>query len=221
MLTHLKLSSGHRITATRLLVVLLLAIAVVTLVDRPALASCAEPPDLESAFAEADIVFIGLVVELSNGDRTAVMEVEDVWKGPQLPLVVTVHGGPDDPGLATSVDRTFERGTYVVFPTNSAPPFEDNACTLTQRTTTALDVIKPFTAEPPEDPSAPEPVTTTMAATESSSTSTSANVGGVVALEPAATEDGTIQPWVLGVGTGIALLLVGVYLWRRRSWRRA
>jgi hypothetical protein len=74
------------------------------------------------------------------------MGVESVWKGPKLPDVVTVHGSPDnpdDPNVFTSVDRTFDYGTYIVFPVNAQPPFEDNICTLTQRTTSALAVINP------------------------------------------------------------------------------
>ena len=219
MLTDRLPAGGCRTITIRLLVLSVLAAAVASLVGRPALASCAELPDLETAFADAEVVFIGVVVELSNQDRTAVMKVEQVWKGPQLPAVVTVHGGPDDPGVITSVDRTFEIGTYVVFPVNSSPPFEDNACTLTQRTSTALDVINPFAAEPPEDPNAPEPVTTTIAV-GASPTSTSAGSGGVAASEPGVTEDGTIRSWTFGVGLGVALLIVGGYVWRRRSgWR--
>ena len=208
MLTHLKPGGGRRIITIRLLVLCVLTVTLVTLVGRPALASCAEFPDLETAFAEAEVVFIGVVVELSNRDRTAVMEVEQVWKGPQMPDVVTVHGGPDDPGIVTSVDRTFERGTYLVFPVNSAPPFEDNGCTLTQRTTEALDVINPFAAEPPEDPSAPEPVANTMAS--ASPASTNVGAGGVA-----------IRPWAFGIGIGVALLVAGVFAWRRRSWLRS
>ncbi len=213
-------AGGRRTITIRLLVVSVLAAAVVTLVGRPALASCADPPDLETAFADAEVVFIGVVVEVSNHDRTAVMEVEQVWKGPQLPDFVTVHGGPDDPDLFTSVDRTFERETYVVFPVNSSPPFEDNACTLTQRTTTALDVINPLIAEPPEDPNTPAPVTTTNAV-GASPTSTSAGSDGVVASEPEVSEDGTIRPWTFGVGIVIALLIAGGYAWRLRARRRS
>ena len=220
MLTDRQPAGGRRTITIRLLVASVRAAAVVSLVGRPALASCAEVPDLETAFADAEVVFIGVVVELSNRDRTAVMEVEQVWKGPQLPAVVTVHGGPSDPGVITSVDRTFERATYVVFPVNSSPPFEDNACTLTQRTTAALDVINPFAAEPPEDPNAPEQVTTTIAV-GASPTSTSPVSGGVAASDPGMTEDGAFRPWTFGVGIGVALLVVGGYALRRRSRRRS
>ncbi len=218
MLTHPMAGGSRRMITIRLLVVSVVAAAVAMLGGRPALASCAELPDLESAFAEADVVFIGVVVELSNADRTAVMEVEQVWKGPQLPGEVTVLGGPDDPGLFTSVDRTFERGTYVVFPVNSTPPFEDNACTLTQPTTTALDVINPFAAEPPEDPTAAEPVPTTSGAGASPA---GAAGGGGVAVESGATEDGAIQPWAVGAGLGVTLLVVGLLALRRRPWPRS
>ena len=142
---------------------------------RPAAASCAELPDLETAFAEAELVFIGLVEEVSNGGRTAVMYVEDVWKGPQLPLRVTVRGGPEDPELITSVDRTFETNeVYLVFPLNSTPPLEDNICTSTQAVSPAIQAVNPFGEEPDDDhagetipgttSAGPQGLVTTMAA---------------------------------------------------------
>ncbi|MFV1999866.1 MAG: hypothetical protein ACC654_05810, partial [Acidimicrobiia bacterium] len=152
---------------SRVLVLALLLIgAIAVVLPQPALASCAEIPDLETAFADAEVVFIGVVTELSNGNRTAQMQVEEVWKGPQLPDTVTVNGTPDLSSAATSVDRTYELGTYIVFPVNSTPPFEDNACTLTQRTSAALDVIAPDSVETPEAVTTGEVVTTTSADVE-------------------------------------------------------
>ncbi|GMR02318.1 MAG: hypothetical protein BMS9Abin20_0648 [Acidimicrobiia bacterium] len=186
----------------------LLLTAAIAVVPQPALASCAEPPDLETAFADAEVVFIGNVVELSNQDRTAVMQVEQVWKGPQLPDVVTVNGGPSDPSVITSVDRTFEVGTYIVFPINSDPPFEDNACTLTQRTSTALDVINPFTDEPPEP------------ATTGGTVVTVGGDVGAVAVEPILVTGGTNPTPFVVAGAIVVILGVGVFAWRRRSTHR-
>ncbi len=202
-----------RLVSIRLLAALFLAAVMIPLGATSASASCAEPPDLETAFADADVVFIGVVVELSNNDRTAVMEVEQVWKGPELPDVVTVRGGPENPNVATSVDRTFERGTYVVFPVNSAPPFEDNA---SQRTTPALDAIKPSLTEPPEDPDGPEPVATTIAGAPAEVPAvTTANAGDTAVPEPEVADDVSVLPWVIAAGVGAALL-IGAYALRQR-----
>jgi len=197
----------------RLLAVVLLAVVSMPFVSARASASCAEPLDLETGFAEAEVVFIGVVVELSNHDRTAVMEVEEVWKGSELPEVVTVRGGPDDPDVFSSVDRTFERGTYVVFPLNSDTPFEDNNCTLTQRTSSALDVINPNAAEPPEDPNPPEPVTTTIAATGGGApVGNGTEVVGDAAADAEKSEQVSDVPWVLMAGTAVVLLGAGAYV---------
>lgn len=216
MLSHTEPQGRSRTVAARVLVVSVLAAASVALVPQPASASCAELPDLETAFAEADVVFIGLVLDLTNNDRTAVMEVEQVWKGPQLPDVVTVTGGPADANMFTSVDRTFGVGTYIVFPVNSAPPFEDNDCTLTQRTTAALDVINPFVGDPTEAAIVGEGVTTTIAAGDSLSSDTA---DGSVAPEPVLVGSGTSLTPVLVVGVGIVTLGIGAFAWRRRSSR--
>ena len=101
--------------------------------------------------AEADLVFIGIVTSVLNGGRTAQVEIEQVWKGEEQPFNATVHGGPIEENLITSVDRTFEPGIYIFFPVNSSPPFEDNACTLTQPFNPSLDVINPFGVEPVDD----------------------------------------------------------------------
>ena len=129
----------------RTLIVVL--ISAVMWIGTPAYASCAAPPDLETAFAEADLVFVGIVTEVSNNGRTAQVEVEQIWKGDDQPFDVVVHGGPRKSDLLTSVDRMFELGVYLFFPTNTEPPFEDNACTLTQRFNQSLDVINPFGEE--------------------------------------------------------------------------
>lgn len=109
------------------------------LLPLPSSASCAPLVDIDTAFANAKVVFIGEIVELADGDRTATVEVEQVLKGSPLPAVVIVHGSlePSPPGsdrvTGSSVDRRFGLGRYVFFPINSGAPFEDNECTNTHR----------------------------------------------------------------------------------------
>ena len=98
----------------------------------PAYAACAESPDIVEALTEADVVFVGSVYSVSSNDRIAVMEVVEVWKGPDLQAAVGVHGDdPHNPGVGPD-DRTFEVGrTYLVVPENGKPPFQDSLCTAT------------------------------------------------------------------------------------------
>ncbi|RLE11140.1 MAG: hypothetical protein DRJ28_11190 [Actinobacteria bacterium] len=194
----------------------MLIVTIVAIGAQSALASCPEPPDLETGFAEADIVFIGVVVELTNNDRTAKMEIESVWKGPQLPDVVTVHGSPDnpdDPNLFTSVDRTFTFGTYVVFPFNTQPPFRDNICTLTQRTTPALDAINPDAKELIDNGTGV--VTTTVAATGDIPPPVPRQQSDVP--DPEQVNEGRFPSLALSISLATVLMTIGLFAWWRRS----
>ncbi len=127
------------------------------------------PPPLDQALEEADLVFVGTVIDLGNQDRNALMAVEEVWKGPDLPPEVLVRGGEtDDPNMITSVDRTYRFGvTYLVVSSDTVPPIQDNACTSTQEFTAGMDDLRPADARLPvgnlENTGSddPEPVTTT------------------------------------------------------------
>lgn len=92
-------------------------------------ASCAQMPSLQEAVATAPLVFVGTVVSTSDGDRVARVSVESIWKGPDLPAYVDVHGSPSSgSGTATSVDRRFragERDLFVLF--SDRPPYQDNS----------------------------------------------------------------------------------------------
>ncbi len=182
------MSFVYRLALASSIVVPLVAGGAVT-----ASASCAAPPSLENGYAHAEVVFIGRVVELSNDNRSATVEVEQVWKGPELPDVVVVHGGPEREDEITSVDRQFGLGSYVFFPTNAGPPFTDNSCSLTQPATSALDAVNPFLEEPPDPqgaPSAPSAVPTTVAAQ-----------GG--SLEDG---DNSLAPWIIVLPVMVAAL---------------
>lgn len=126
----------------------LLVALIMVLFPPPARASCVQPPPLEQAIAEADVVFVGRVETTSNREREAAVAVESVWKGPDLPAQVEVFGGPRQENVAASNDRHFEDGTrYLFIPTNRRPPFRDNDCTQTQRYRPALDRFAPEPAD--------------------------------------------------------------------------
>lgn len=116
-------------------------------------ASCAGFPPLEEHLAQADVVFVGTVVSLADEQRTALVEVEEIWRGPELPAEVTVHGGFPGQGFS-SVDRSFETGArYLFAPSFDEGRLEDNACTATQIWSDELAALRPASVSTPE----PEP----------------------------------------------------------------
>jgi hypothetical protein len=119
----------------------------------PAAASCAEPPPIEEHLATAGAVFVGTVHTVTNESRTASVEVHEIWSGPDLPASVVVHGGPDEPNMATSADRSFQTGTRYLFAASAREGrLEDNACTATRRWTDELTEFRP------EEPRSPLPI---------------------------------------------------------------
>jgi len=205
---------------SRVMVSTLVVAGAIAVSSQPALASCAEIPDIETAYADADVVFIGTVTDISNNDRTVTMQVGEVWKGPSLPDTVVVNGGPVDSNAFTSVDRTFELGTYIVFPVNSTPPFEDNACTLTQKTSAALDVIAPNSVGTPEAVTTGDVVTTTspdVAAIDDVGTAEGPE-GQPVTGEPVLVSGGTnLTPILVSGLLLLAAVGIAIAVWRRRS----
>ena len=157
-------------------------------------ASCAgPPPEPAVAIASASVAFVGSVESTSNANRVALVKVESVWRGPNLPTKVMVKGTPAEAAGATSVDRTFATGTrYLFMPINNAPPFEDNSCTATQVYSGAIAGVAPADARPP-DPS----------------------------LNPASMT-GTSFPvvWTAAAAVGLAMAgAIALVLWSRRRYR--
>lgn len=101
-----------------------------TILSIPGTAGAAcTPPDLESGMRRANVVFIGTVESVSNGDRNAVFDVHWVWRGRDVPEVVTVYGEASTPGD----DRTFQTGiTYIVATSTSVDPYRSDRCTGTR-----------------------------------------------------------------------------------------
>jgi hypothetical protein len=121
------------------LTVAALAAGLVLLLAAPARASCAAPLSVRKAIKQAPSVFVATVVDVTNGKRWATVDVEEVWKGPELASEVDIRAGPKDPpgpvSAASSVDRTFDRGArYLFIPYKGyGSVFYDNACTRTAR----------------------------------------------------------------------------------------
>ncbi|OGO54747.1 MAG: hypothetical protein A2V84_07325 [Chloroflexi bacterium RBG_16_70_13] len=81
------------------------------------------------AWKTADVVLVGTVTSVANNDRWAQVAVEEIWRGPDQPAEVVVKGGGGDPGMITSIDRTYEVGVRYVFTlTVAGEDLTDNAC---------------------------------------------------------------------------------------------
>jgi hypothetical protein len=97
------------------------------------------------------LVFVGTVTFTSDNDRVARVKVESIWRGPELPAYVDVHGSPVS-GLsaASSVDRKYSAGTRYLFVLFSAnQPLQDNSCSATQVYTTEVAALAPGDARQP------------------------------------------------------------------------
>ena len=115
------------------------------------LADCMAPPPIEQAVQTAEIVFVGTVDEVAQGNRWASVTVEEVWRGPDQPEAVVVKGGPAG-NMATSVDRSFEVGVqYIFFPyvDQEQGGLADNSCTSTQPFFADLAKLRPAAVRQP------------------------------------------------------------------------
>jgi hypothetical protein len=87
--------------------------------DTVGVTDCAPPPPIEKAVF-SDLVFVGRVTDLADGDRLATVEVTEVWRG-DVPSPVMVAGG-QDPTNPAEDDRAFELGvTYLFVPVQFDP----------------------------------------------------------------------------------------------------
>jgi hypothetical protein len=139
------------VMARALITIFLVLAAFGTIGTGAAQASCAGPPSVQEQMATARLVFVGTVVFTSDNDRVARVRVESIWKGPNLPAYVDVHGSPvSGSSTASSVDRTYragERDLFVLF--SDREPFQDNSCSATQPYTAELSALAPADARLP------------------------------------------------------------------------
>jgi hypothetical protein len=108
----------------------------------------------EAAIQTAEIAFVGTVTGVRSGDRIATLDVEEIWKGPNLSDPIEVYGGSDDSNQITSVDRTWEVGLrYLVVPAvDKAGRLRDDACSPTSVYKAEFDALRPPNAHPPQGP---------------------------------------------------------------------
>lgn len=125
-------------------------------------ASCTSNKPFADAVTTANTVFVGTVVATTNAGRIAMVRVESVWRGLDLPTAVVVNGRdtgpgapPDRPGSASSEDRHYTVGQrYLFLPRDfvrdGSPTFTDSPCTFTQPYSPDLDHYAPSTARTPD-----------------------------------------------------------------------
>jgi hypothetical protein len=150
-----------RLLMTKAWVAALLALGAFGLIGTAGVqASCARAPSLQEQLAASPLVFVGTVAFTSDNDRVARVKVESIWKGPDLPAYVDVHGSPVSGWFAfSSVDRTFrtgERDIFVLF--SDRQPLQDDSCSATQPYTAEVAAFAPSNAQQPAPPTASDQI---------------------------------------------------------------
>lgn len=114
-------------------------------------ASCSVPVDPAKALAAAPIVFVGTVRTIGDYNPAAVMTVDEIWKGTNLPTTVTEYGsGPSD---APALSGWVEGERYLVFPiTDANGDLHEAECSPTSVYQPAFDKLRPANAHPPQGP---------------------------------------------------------------------
>jgi hypothetical protein len=132
------------VRGVRLIAAAALAIAAALVpVATPSLAADCVPRTIEDAQSTPDIMFVGDIVRLENGDRWAVVLVTERWQGAAgVPDTVNVRGGPEE-GTAMINDRIYTMGRYLFDVRNFGPYMEDDACSATTPWTEALAQYRP------------------------------------------------------------------------------
>jgi hypothetical protein len=113
---------------------------------RPAQASCAIIPPLPRVLTTAPVVFVGKAIATRNHSMTAIVRVQDVWRGKYVPKIAEVdNDSPED-------FRLFRQGvTYLFVPwsVSLASPYQDNSCSATRPYSRALARYQPRNAHRP------------------------------------------------------------------------
>lgn len=137
---------------------LLLAAACVLITSDVALSCVCVTPGVPDAFKQADVVFAGEVVSISN--RRAKFKVEQAWKGVSSAEVIMLMGGSimkrnrkeTIVSVHTSCDYEFEVGErYLVYAGGDGRYFRAWTCSRTKRMSDAeQDLQKLGEGQPPK-----------------------------------------------------------------------
>jgi hypothetical protein len=107
-------------------------------------ASCAwSLDDPTGALAWADVVFVGTVASVGNAGTTATVNVDDVWKGDNVPAVAEVDGSM---GAETQVFAVGQK--YLFVPDKTPRPYHAYTCGV-RPYDPSLDAHRPADAHPP------------------------------------------------------------------------
>lgn len=179
--------------ALRLVAALALAIALYAASAQPVRATFCAFPDIAEAVVSGESVFVGTVTAVRNNHRWALVRVEEIWSGPDLPDTIEVRGSEIvDPNAWTDIDRTFLAGRRYLFdPEVQAGVLRDHGCTATSLWVDELLRFRPAAVRSP--------------------------AGVDVATAEAVDPLGVVGPPAVAGGAGLALLgLVVVGRHRRR-----
>jgi hypothetical protein len=134
----------------RLRVLGAIAALLVAALPGTAVASCIMPPPLAESIRLAEVVIVGTVGATENRARWATINVEEIWKGPDLPPTVIVRAGPAGDTFS-SIDRTFDAGVRYLFllGRDEQGGFTDNACSQTTPWEVGLAALRPADFRPP------------------------------------------------------------------------
>lgn len=171
-----------------------LAVAAVAIGAVPVSASCALPPGApEPRLQDAEILIVGTVRAVRDGDRVATVTVDEIWRAPDLPAEVVIEGGFATGDTFTSGDRIFEAGVRYLFDLtiDETGNLQDGACTQTRVWSPELAAFRPADARGPL----------------------------VAEPEPAAVVGLGGWPGILATVSIVALLLIGIGVVVRRADR--
>lgn len=129
--------------------VLALVPLVLAMTAGPALADCAPGMPLEKAVEAAEVVFVGTVTAVEGKSSWATVEVNEVWRGPDLERTVQIRGSVP-PGEFGEDDRVLEVGVqYLFVPWIVEGAFQESICTPTTTMTPEWERLRPPDARGP------------------------------------------------------------------------
>ncbi len=135
-----------RTLTTMFVLALVIVAALAGTTAEPVRASCAITPSLSRVLVTAPIVFVGKVIETRDHALTAVVQVQEVWRGKQVPkTAIVANNSPED-------FRLFRKGIiYLFIPegVSRRSPYQDNACSATRPYSRALARYRPGNAHRP------------------------------------------------------------------------
>lgn len=137
-------STQRRITSFTALTLMVTAFLVAFVGTFPAEGSCAAEP--EDLIGGQETVFVGTVAEVSQG--RARVDVEEVWRGPDLAPSVWVETGPSAPATSTSVDAELVPGMAYIIAT-SDDGFRTNSCLVIEASQGVTDRLAPADTREP------------------------------------------------------------------------